>query len=61
MKRDVVEYVALCDTCQRVKVEHQRSAGLLQSLQVLEWKLEEIAWTLLWSCQELSRTMIPFG
>jgi hypothetical protein len=22
MKRDVVEYVALCDTCQRVKVEH---------------------------------------
>jgi hypothetical protein len=23
MKRDVVEYVALCDTCQRVKAEHQ--------------------------------------
>jgi hypothetical protein len=23
MKRDVTEYVALCDTCQRVKVEHQ--------------------------------------
>jgi hypothetical protein len=23
MKRDVVEYVALCDTYQRVKVEHQ--------------------------------------
>jgi hypothetical protein len=23
MKRDVVEYIALCDTCQRVKVEHQ--------------------------------------
>jgi hypothetical protein len=23
MKRDVAEYVALCDTCQRVKVEHQ--------------------------------------
>jgi hypothetical protein len=23
MKRDVPEYVALCDTCQRVKVEHQ--------------------------------------
>jgi hypothetical protein len=61
MKRDVAEYVALCDTCQRVKVEHQRPAGLLQSLQVLEWKLEEIAWTLSWSCQELSRTMIPFG
>jgi hypothetical protein len=23
MKRDVVEYIALCDTCQRVEVEHQ--------------------------------------
>jgi hypothetical protein len=23
MKRDVAEYVALCDTCQRVKAEHQ--------------------------------------
>jgi hypothetical protein len=23
MKRDVVEYVALCDTCQRVKAKHQ--------------------------------------
>jgi hypothetical protein len=23
MKRDILEYVALCDTCQRVKAEHQ--------------------------------------
>jgi hypothetical protein len=29
MKRDVMKYVALCDTCQRVKAEHQRPAGLL--------------------------------
>jgi hypothetical protein len=29
MKRDIVEYMALCDTCQRVKAEHQRPAGLL--------------------------------
>jgi hypothetical protein len=29
MKRDNAEYVALCDTCQRVKAEHQRPAGLL--------------------------------
>jgi hypothetical protein len=43
MKRDVAEYVALCDTCQRVKAEHQRPAGLLQPLQVPEWKWEEIA------------------
>jgi hypothetical protein len=43
MNRDVVEYVVLCDTCQRVKAEQQRPAGLLQLLQVLEWKWEEIA------------------
>jgi hypothetical protein len=42
MKRDVTEYVALCDTCQRVKAEHQRPAGLLQPLKILEWKCEEI-------------------
>jgi hypothetical protein len=29
MKCDVVAHVALCDVCQRVKVEHQRPAGLL--------------------------------
>jgi hypothetical protein len=37
MKRDVIEYVALCNTCQRVKVEHQRPSGLLWPLQVPEW------------------------
>jgi hypothetical protein len=43
MKRDVAQYVALCDTCQRIKAEQQRPAGLLQPLQVPEWKWEEIA------------------
>ncbi|WVZ58668.1 hypothetical protein U9M48_008910 [Paspalum notatum var. saurae] len=42
MKRAVAEYVAVCDTCQRVKAEHQRPAGLLQPLKVPEWKWEEI-------------------
>jgi hypothetical protein len=42
MKRDVAKYATLCDTCQRVKPEHQRSTGLLQPLQVVEWKWEEI-------------------
>jgi hypothetical protein len=36
MKRDIVEYVSLCDTCQRVKAEHQRLAGLLQPLKIPE-------------------------
>jgi hypothetical protein len=38
MKKDVAAHVALCDVCQRVKAEHQRPAGLLQPLQVPEWK-----------------------
>jgi hypothetical protein len=42
MKRAIVEYVALCDNCQRVKAECQRPAGLLQPLKIPEWKWEEI-------------------
>jgi hypothetical protein len=40
MKRDIAEYVSLCDTYQRVKAEHQRPAGLLQPLKIPEWKWE---------------------
>jgi hypothetical protein len=42
MKRNVMEYVTLCDTSQRVKEEHQRLAGLPQPLKILEWNWEEI-------------------
>jgi hypothetical protein len=34
MKRDIVEYISLCDTCQRVKAKHQRPSRLLQSLKI---------------------------
>ena len=47
MKRDIDEYVALCDTCQRVKAEHQRPAGLLQPLKVPEWKWDEVGMDLI--------------
>jgi hypothetical protein len=43
MKRAIAKYVALCDNCQRVKVERQRPAGLLQPLKIPEWKWEEIS------------------
>nr|CAH66095.1 OSIGBa0114I04.2 [Oryza sativa] len=42
MKREIAEYVAVCDVCQRVKAEHQKPAGLLQPLKIPEWKWEEI-------------------
>jgi hypothetical protein len=43
MKRDIAKYVTLCDACLTVKTEHQLLTGLLQPLQVPEWKWEEIA------------------
>lgn len=42
MKRDIVEFVQRCHTCQQVKAEHQRPAGLLQPLEIPEWKWEHI-------------------
>jgi hypothetical protein len=43
MKRAIAEYVALCDSCQRVKAECQRPIGLLQPLKIPEWKWEEMS------------------
>ncbi|KAK2395499.1 hypothetical protein QL285_057235 [Trifolium repens] len=43
MKKDVAEYVASCLTCQKVKIEHQRPAGMLQSLDIPEWKWDSIS------------------
>ncbi|WRX18083.1 Integrase zinc-binding domain - like 10 [Theobroma cacao] len=42
IKRDVAKFIAKCIVCQQVKVEHQRPAGTLQSLPVLEWKWEHV-------------------
>ena len=43
MKGDIVEYIAQCNTCRRVKAKHQRPAGLLQPLHIPVWKWEEIS------------------
>ncbi|KAL8094138.1 hypothetical protein AgCh_035848 [Apium graveolens] len=43
MKREIAEWVRKCYTCQKVKVEHQRPSGLLQPLEIPEWKWEHIA------------------
>ena len=34
MKNDVVNFVSRCLTCQQVKAEHQRPAGLLQPMEI---------------------------
>ena len=42
MKREVATYVEKCLTCQQIKAEHQRPAGMLQPLDIPEWKWEQI-------------------
>ncbi|XP_042441327.1 uncharacterized protein LOC122026664 [Zingiber officinale] len=42
MKKDIADFVARCLVCQQVKAEHQRPAGLLQKIQISEWKWEHI-------------------
>ncbi|XP_074305949.1 uncharacterized protein LOC141641177 [Silene latifolia] len=43
IKKEVAEFVARCLTCQRVKGEHKRPQGKVQSLDVPEWKWESIS------------------
>ena len=38
IKRHVGDFVRRCLTCQQVKAEHQKPTGLLQPLEVAEWK-----------------------
>ncbi|KAM6551282.1 hypothetical protein CsatB_001090 [Cannabis sativa] len=42
MKKNLVKFVSRCLTCQQIKAEHQRPAGLLQPLTLPEWKWEDI-------------------
>ena len=42
MKQQVRDFIHRCLTCQQVKVEHQRPAGLLQLLEIAEWKWEHV-------------------
>nr|GEZ59539.1 putative reverse transcriptase domain-containing protein [Tanacetum cinerariifolium] len=43
MKKDVAVYVSRCLTCLKVKAEHHMPSGLLQQLEIPEWKWEGIA------------------
>ena len=42
MKRHVGDFIRRCLMCQQVKAEHQKPAGLLQPLEVAEWKWEHV-------------------
>jgi hypothetical protein len=42
MKREIAKYVSECDTCQRIKASHLKSAGALQPLSIPSWKCDDI-------------------
>ena len=43
MKKDITEYVSKCLVCQQVKAHRNgKTAGLLQPLNIPEWKWENI-------------------
>ena len=42
MKKDIVEYVAVCDVCYRVKAEYQKPAGLMEPLPIPKWKWDKL-------------------
>jgi hypothetical protein len=47
MKNYVVDYISRCMECQRVKVEHRKSVGLLQPFPILEKKWEAVTTNLI--------------
>ena len=47
MENDVVEYIARCMECQKVKDEHRHPAGLLQPVPIPEWKWDVVTMDLI--------------
>ena len=43
MKKDIAEYVAECLIFQQVKIEHHKSGGMLQPLEIPKWKCESFS------------------
>jgi hypothetical protein len=43
MKGEIAEYVSGCDTCQRIKASHQKTACQMQPLSIPAWKWDDIS------------------
>jgi hypothetical protein len=43
MKREAARYVSECDTCRKVKADYMKPGGLLQPLNIPEWKWDDIS------------------
>jgi hypothetical protein len=55
MKIEIAKCVARCDTCRRVKVEHLKSAGMLQPLPIPSWKWKDISMDFITGLPKTSR------
>lgn len=43
MKVDIARFVVKYLVCQKLKIEHQKLAGLLQPMEIPEWKWDSIS------------------
>ena len=43
LKKDIAKLVSNCLICQKVNIEHQKPSGMLQPLEIPEWKWESIS------------------
>ena len=43
MKQDITKYAVECDTCGRVKADHNRTQRFLQSLHIPVWKWKDVS------------------
>jgi hypothetical protein len=55
MKREIAKYVSECDTCQRIKASHLKSAGALQPLSIPSWKWDDISMDFIVGLRNTSR------
>lgn len=62
MKKDVTDYMAACLACQKAKVENHSPGGLLQTIEIPEWKWETIIMDFVThTCQDLLEVVMLYG
>jgi hypothetical protein len=61
MKREIAQYVSGCNTYQRIKASHLKSASALQPLPIPSWKWGDISMDFIVGLPNTSRIMIQSG